>query len=165
MQEMLTICETYCDEYCLSFNVKKSKALIFGNMKGRIIDPLTLKNEPMEYVTKWAYLGVTVVAGTNMSFSCRRELSNFYRSFNSLLSAVQKPNEVVLMSLLYSNCVPCLTYAAEVKVLTSSEIHDCNVALNDSIRRIFSYIRWESTRTLRQQLNFQNVPEILSARR
>ena len=92
-------------------------------------------------------------------------LHNFYRSFNSLLSAVQKPNELVLMTLLYSNCVPCLSYAAEVKVLSSSEMQDCYVALNDSIRRIFSYNRWESTRTLRQQLGFQNISEMFHSRR
>ena len=58
-------------------------------------------------------------------------MSAFYRSFNSLLSALRKPNESVLMSLLYSNCVPCLTYAAEVKDLTSKELNDFNVALNN----------------------------------
>ena len=69
------------------------------------------------------------------------------------------------MNLLYSNCVPSLTYASEVKDLTSSEMHDCNVALNDSIRRIFSYNRWESTRTLRQELGFSNITEIFQSRR
>ena len=103
------------------------------------------------------YLDVTIVSGAKLSFSCKKELSNFYRSFNCLLSAVRKPNELVMMNLLYSNCVPCLTYAAEVKELTSSEFHESNVALNDAIRRIFSYNRWESTRTLRQQLGFSNI--------
>ena len=165
MQILLTICEDYCDEFCLSFNVKKSKALIFGKTKCDVISPLILKNEPMEYVSKWTYLGVTIVAGVSLSFTCKRELSNFYRSFNSLLSAVQKPDELVLMTLLYSNCVPCLSYAAEVKDLSSSEMNNCNVALNDSIRRIFSYNRWESTRTIRQQLGFQNISEMFHSRR
>ena len=162
---MLAICEAFCNEFCLSFNVTKSKALIFGKTKSKTFAPLFLKHEPMEYVSKWAYLGVTVVAGTTLSFTCKRELANFYRSINSLLSSVQKPNELVLMNLLYSNCVPSLTYAAEVKDLTSSEMHDCNVALNDSIRRIFSYNRWESTRTLRQELGFYNISEIFHSRR
>ena len=82
-----------------------------------------------------------------------------------LLSTVRKPNDLVLMNLLYSNCVPCLTYAAEVKELPSSEMQSSNVALNDSIRRIFSYNRWESTRTLRQQLGFLNITEIFQSRR
>ena len=165
MQELLNIFEFFCDEYCLSFNVKKSKTLIFGKTKGVTIAPLLLKNEPLESVSKWVYLGVTIVAGPQLSFSCKKELSSFYRSFNSLLSTVRKPNELVLMNLLYSNCVPCLTYAAEVKELPSSEMQSSNVALNDSIRRIFSYNRWESTRTLRQQLGFLNITEIFQSRR
>ena len=44
-------------------------------------------------------------------------------------------------------------------------MHKCNVALNDSIRRIFSFQRWESTRQLRQQLEFPNIYEIFESRR
>ena len=69
------------------------------------------------------------------------------------------------MNLLYSNFVSCLTYAAEVKELPSVEMQSSNVALNDSIRRIFSYNRWESTRTLRQQLGFLNITEIFQSGR
>ena len=69
------------------------------------------------------------------------------------------------MNLLYPNCVPGLTYASEVKDVTSREMQEMNTALNDAIRRIFSYNRWESTRLLRQQLGFPNVTEIFQKRR
>ena len=69
------------------------------------------------------------------------------------------------MNLLFSNCVPCLTYAAEVVDYGSSEMHAFNVAVNDSIRRIYSYNRWESTRSLRQQLGFPNVYEVFESRK
>ena len=83
----------------------------------------------------------------------------------SILRSVKKPNELVLMNLLYSNCVPSLTYCAEVKDLSSANMHKCNVALNDSIRLIFTYNRWESTRHLRQQLHFPNIYEIFHSRK
>ena len=38
MQEMLTVCSEFCKENCLTFNVKKSKALLFGGQEG--IEPL-----------------------------------------------------------------------------------------------------------------------------
>ena len=69
------------------------------------------------------------------------------------------------MNLLYSNCVPCLTYAAEVVDYRSSEMNSLKVALNDAIRRIFSYNRWESTRSLRQHMGFPNILEIFHSRR
>ena len=114
---MLDICVDFCEEFCLSFNIKKSKIMIFGGTKGKIITPLTLYNEPLEFVPQWTYLGSTVVAGPSLTFSCKKELSNFYRSINSLLASIQKPNELVLMNLMYPNCVPGLTHAAKVKVI------------------------------------------------
>ena len=44
-------------------------------------------------------------------------------------------------------------------------MRQCNIALNDAIRRIFSYNRWESTRLLRQQQGYPNLYEIFYDRR
>ena len=132
---------------------------------GKDVDPLILNDKPIETVSKWTYLGTTITSGKNVSFSTQKELSAFYRSFNSVMSSIQKPNCLVLMNILYSNCVPSLTYAAEVKDIPSRELNSLNVALNDSIRRIFSYNRWESTRTLHQHLGFPNITEIFFQRR
>ena len=54
-------------------------------------------------------------------------------------------NELVLMHLIYANCVPGLAHAVEVKIFPNNELNDFNVALNNRICRIFSYNRWEST--------------------
>ena len=150
MQQMLHICEEFCSEFCLSFNTKKSNALQFCSGKSVQIQPLVLNGEIIEFVTKWKYLGCTVMSTPKFSFSNETELNAFYCSANSILRSLKRPNELVLMKLLYSNCVPNLTYCAEVKELTSSDMNRSNVALNDSIRRIFSYNRWECTRYLRQ---------------
>ena len=53
---------------CLSFNIKKSKVMIFGNMKGKTVTPLTLYNKPLEFVSQWTYLGSTIVAGLSVFF-------------------------------------------------------------------------------------------------
>ena len=99
-----------------------------------------------------------------MAFSHKPPLSSFYRSVNSLLSSIRKPNEVVLMKLLYINCVPCFTYASKVVEYNSGTMSNLNVALNDAIRRIFSFNRWESTRALRQQLGYPNICDIFYTR-
>ena len=165
MQEMLHICQDFCDEFCLNFNPKKSKSLLFGQFRNTNVAPLYLNGQQIEYVDQWDYLGVTVVSGTNLSFSASSDLRSFYRSANSVLSVQRKPNELVQMKLLYSMCVPILSHTAEVKVFKYKDMHNCNVALNDAIRRIFSFNRWESPRELRQQLNLPNVYEIFSTRK
>ena len=65
----------------------------------------------------------------------------------------------------FTLCVPCLTYCADVKELTSGDMHKFNVALNDSIRLIYSYNRWESTRFLLKELKFPNIVEIFHSRK
>ena len=68
------------------------------------------------------------------------------------------------MDLMYANCVPGLAHAAEMKLLPNNELNNYNVALNNGIRLIFSYNRWESTRCLRQQLSFPSITEIFHSR-
>ena len=92
-------------------------------------------------------------------------LSNFYCSTNAILRSHLIQNELVKMNFLYSHCVPCLTYCADVKELISADMNKCNVALNDSIRLIYSYNRWESTRALRKELKFPNIVEIFYSRK
>ena len=31
IQQLISICETYCNEYCLFFNASKTKAMLFGS--------------------------------------------------------------------------------------------------------------------------------------
>ena len=105
------------------------------------------------------------------SLTCNVVMKNVHtqyikrRSANSVLSTIKRPNEQVLMKLLYSFSVPIITYACEVKEFSYSDMNDCNIALNDAIRRIFSYNRWESVRTLRQILGYQDLYTIFAVRR
>ena len=70
------------------------------------------------------------------------------------------------MKLLYAICVPQLTYASEAVdvTYTSRQLQPMNVALNDSIRRIFGYNRWESTRFLRLSFGYPSLADIFHAR-
>ena len=99
---------------------------------------------------------------------CFDPLYSCVRSFAKLSAGLQNCQmvcKVVLMKLLYSFSVPILTYASEIKEFSYSDMNDCNVALNDAIRRIFSYNRWESIRTLRQQLGYNDLTTIFAIRR
>ena len=128
-------------------------------------EPLTLNNESIEYVKEWKYLGCLVKSGKQLSFSSRLELATFRSSVNSIVSAVKKPNEQVSMKLLYSFSVPILTYASEVKRFSCSDMRDCHVAINDAVRKIFSYHRWESIRSLRSLFGYQDIYTMFAVRR
>ena len=164
MQMMLDICQDYCLEFCLSFNAKKSKSLFFGKNHDSLPQPLNLCDDNIQYVNEYRYLGAIIVAGKSISFSPRNDLRNFYLSFNSIFSSFTRASETVLMHLLYSSCVPNLSYAAEVKELTTKEMSKCNSALNNAIRKMFTFNRWESIRSLRSGMGYPDLYTIFAQR-
>jgi len=164
-REKCIICETYCSDFCLSFNTKKTKSMIFGKSLTADPYPLCLGGEDIDYVSDWKYLGCLISSGKKFTFSAKNDLRSFYCSANSILSVLRKPNEQILMKLLYSNCIPIFTYASEVKCFSASEMTKCNVAVNDSIRRIFSFHRWESIRKLREAFGYPDLYSIFAKRR
>ena len=84
---------------------------------------------------------------------------------DSILSSVRQPRENVMMQLLYSNCVPKLTYGAAVKDLNATEKQQYNVAVNNAIRRIFGFRLWQSIRQIREFLNYRSIDELFSRAR
>ena len=69
------------------------------------------------------------------------------------------------MTILYSICVPTLLYACEVKDLPSRELIDMNTAVNNAIRKIFSFNVWESVRHIRMRHGRGSISEIYSLRK
>ena len=55
-----------------------------------------------------------------------------------------------------------LTYASSVKCFSSKDMADCTTALNDAIRKIFSFNRWESVRVLRMNFGYKSLVEIFA---
>ena len=118
--------------------------------------PIFLNGVKLDFVNEWKYLGVLVKSDTH--FSC----SAFYRSSNSILSVLSGPSEEVQMKLLHNICVPIVTNACEVTTYSRKEMESLHVAVNDAIRQIFSYYRWESIKTLRESLDYLSVTEIFA---
>ena len=100
MEKLLSICVEYCQEFCLTFNVKKSKTLIFGKTNIDQITPLSLNGEDIEIVSSWKYLGCTILSGAKLSFSIASDLSSFYCSANAILRSYLLQNELVQMNFL-----------------------------------------------------------------
>ena len=77
----------------------------------------------------------------------------------------KRPSEIVQMKLLYDICVPIATYGCDVVEYHHRELESLHVAVNDAIRKIFSYNRWESVKTLRESCGYRSVTEIFAQRK
>ena len=148
-------------KFCLDFNVKKSKVMVIGKSSGDVC-ALKLHGVSLEYVSEYKYLGVRLRASPGLTYSATETIRSFYRAANSIFHSPVKPSNEVLMKLLYANCVPILTYACAVKEFCASDMHKCHVAVNNAIRKIFSFAVWQSIRQLRMSLGYDSIYEIFA---
>ena len=164
LQRMIIDCETYCKTYGLSFNAKKSKVMIFSKkpVDQTGIQPLTIYGGMVEFVNQIKYLGTHIMANPSLSFSHEEDLRSFYRAANSVLNQLRTPDELISMRLLYTHCVPYFSYAAAVKEYSSRQMIDCTTAINDAIRKIFTFHRWESVRALREGFGYKSLCDIFA---
>ena len=103
----------------------------------------------MNFVEELKYLGTYT--------EIPRHLGTFYRAANSVLNVLTDAHEDVLMSLLYSNCIPIISDACAVKQFSSSEMTNCNTAINSVIRKIFGFAHRQSVRTLREISGYKSI--------
>ena len=140
--------------------------MYFGENHGSFTcHPLFLNGEPLEFVSEWKYLGVSLLTGSGFYCSAQKPRSAFYRSSNSILNALRGPSQDVQMKLLYSICVPNITYAWDVVVYSRKDKESLHVAVNDAIRKIYSFNRWESIKALRFEKGYLSVTEIFANRK
>ena len=162
LQRLVDLSSSFCHKKGLNFNPKKSKILVFSKTKVNTEDlkPISLNGCDVEYVSVIKYLGVTIANDRGFCFLAKKELCSFYRAANSILTALHKPSEEVQLHLLYTNCIPILTYCSAIKVFSATEMRECNTAINNCIRRIFTFHRWESIRSLRELFGKKDLYEI-----
>ena len=164
LQSLVSLCTDYCQSLGLELNSKKCKVIVFSSRKdfsARL--PITVNERPLEYVSCIKYLGMTIVSSNGFSFSASGDLCSFYKSTNAILNAKEKPTDEVLMQLLYANCIPILAYGCAIKEFPPRQMLDCNTAVNNAIRHIFTYHRWQSIRTLRENFGYKSLTDIFAA--
>ena len=129
-------------------------------------DTFRLNDGTVEIVNSWKYLGF-YLSNTNgkFAFNCFEERKSFYHASNSVINALYKPSEEVSMKLFFSNCVPILAYGLEVKEYLARDVRSLHVAMNDGIRKIFGWNRWESFRELRDSFDYDNIYNMAEKRR
>ena len=107
--------------------------------------------------------GVELRGGKSLSFSPLATIRSFHRAANSILYSRVKPDSSVLMRLLYTNCVPIVSYACAVIEFSAADMSRCHVAIYNAIRKIFSFAVWQSIRHIRISYGYDSIYEIFSA--
>ena len=167
MQKLIDICSSYGRDNAITYNFKKTKVMFFGKTKDLIRpNSFQLNGGSIEIVDKWKYLGFHLSNRNGLfAFDPHDERRSFYRASNSIINALYKPSEEVLMKLFYTNCVSILTYGLEIKEYLNRDMRNLHIAMNDGIRKIFGWNRWESIRDLRNSFGYDDLFTIAERRR
>ena len=164
LQRLLNICSSYCTEWDICLNAKKSKNMFFGKQTAINFQP-SLNGSPIEFVAEWKYLGVVLRSGLRYGCSVSERVKSFYRSLNSILRVEGRSNDMVLLRLIEAHCVPILTFAIETTyVANRDERRSLRVAYNSIFRKLFGYRYFESVTNLQHSLGRLTWEELVDKR-
>ena len=122
----------------------------------KVLTPPTLNGAPISWTDEWKYLGVVIKSGCRFGCSVSDRVKSFYRSLNSILRVGGISNDIVLLRLVESHCVPILAYAIEVTdVANRDKRRSLRVAYNSIFRKLFGYRYYESVTNLQHTLGRQ----------
>ena len=126
----------------------------------------TLNGIPIEWANEWKYLGVVIKSGRCFGCAVADRVQSFYRSLNSILRIGGVSNDMVLLRLIETHCVPILSYAIEVTVVANrDERRSLRVAYNSVFRKLFGYRQFESVTNLQHSLGRQTWEELVTKRK
>ena len=163
LQKLLSATESYCNEWDIMLNAKKTKNMVFG--KKHELPQLVLDGKNIDWVDSWAYLGVTIQSYKRFNCDIDGKVKSFYRCANAILRIEGRSNELVMLQLLESQCVSILTYAIEViHVADRDENRRLRVAYNSIFRKIFGYRDFESVTELQHALRRPTWEELVTKR-
>lgn len=116
LQDALNIFESYCQQWKLTVNTKKSKVVIFS--KGRISSKykFLLNNTPLEIVKEYKYLGIFLPRSGSFYKTKKHLASQATRAMYSLLSKIRKQSLPIdiQIDLFEKTIKPILLYGSEI---------------------------------------------------
>ena len=120
----------------------------------------------IEWVDQWNNLGITLRSGARFACSVNDRVKKLYRCANAILRIDGRSDDIVMLRLLETHCVPILTYAVEViHVSNRDEKRQLRVAYNSIFRKLFGY-RWsQSVTALQHFLDRPTWEELVEKRR
>ena len=163
LQTLLTATESYCKQWDILLNAKKTKNMSFGKMYN--LPQLVLDDKPIEWDHSWTYLGITLESHKEFNCNIDRKVKSFYRSANAILRIEGRSNEMVMLQLLESKCVSILTYGIDViHIANRDERRRLRVAYNSIFRKVFGFRQWESVTELQHSLKRPTWEELIAKR-
>ena len=149
---LLDACNEYCIEWDICLNARKSKLMYFGKRCSDLFSP-ALNGTPLEWVDSCTYLGITLVSSMHFKCSATERIKKFYKCANAIFRIEGRSDDMIMLSLVETHCVPILTYGIEIAdFFDSAQRSKIRAAYNSLFRKIFGYRNFESVTNLQLSL-------------
>ena len=126
--------------------------MYFGKSCNNLWKPI-LNGNPLQWVDSWSYLGVNIVSGRRFSCSATERIKKFYRCANAIFRIEGRSDDLTMLRLIESHCIPLLTYGIEITQFSDNRQRSkIRAAYNSVFRMIFGYRTWESVTELQLSL-------------
>ena len=97
------------------------------------------------------YLGVCLSSSARFKCCFLDRIKKLYKSANAIFRVEGRSDELTMLRLVETHCLPILTYGIEVAVFDTGQKSKIRAAYNSLFRKIFGYRNFESVTDL--QLN------------
>ena len=149
---LLETCNDYCYEWDICLNARKSKLMYFGNCCTDLFVP-SLNGTPIEWVETCVYLGICLVSSKYFKCSATDRIRKFYRCANAIFRIEGRSDDLTMLSLVETHCLPILTYGIEIaNFFDQRQRSKVRAAYNSLFRKIFGYRNFESVTDLQLSL-------------
>ena len=153
LQKLLHSCESYCNEWDICLNPKKSRNLYYGKRRSHLCT-LRLNGKEIEWADRWTYLGIDLVSHLRFDCCIKEKIKKFYKCANAIFRVEGRSNDLTMLRLIESHCISILTYGIEIITIANRDMRrQLRVAYNSVFRRIFNYRSFQSVRELQSFLD------------
>jgi hypothetical protein len=148
LQGMLDICHDYCVQWDMVLSVKKSNVIVVGRDDESVLPIMNLGSDELCWVKELKYLGVFMQSHKGLRINIEANCRKFLGSAFGIFQKCGYLSEEVLCEIIFTKCLPVLTYGLECFKLLEQQKHKLCVALNTVVRRIFNMSRRTSVRDI-----------------
>ena len=142
LQGCLNKLSSFCDKYCLTVNLKKTKVVIFYKNARLSKLKFTYKSMEIEHSLSYKYLGVLFNASGSF-VNCQHDLyKRGLKAFFKLVKSfgVDKPNVNILIHLFDHTVKPVILYGSEIWGTINTEaaaVKRPNYVIEDSVQNMY----------------------------
>jgi hypothetical protein len=138
---MLAICDAYAQDYCITFNVLKTKCLVvLPHSRRALFDryedyPFFLNNQVIEFVKSFVHLGHIITSSSDDEEDISKRRNDFVGQVNNMISYFNNLDSFIRYKLFTSYCTSF--YGCELWLLSHRAIEQLCAAWRKGLRTVW----------------------------